>query len=227
MRKIKLRRVFGPSFVAAIGLMAVFVAGAQAGEAGTYFLKNTSGTEVPFLLATVTGKVETGTSGVLLSPGRNLSITCSDLTLNTGVIINTTTATGEGTAAKCVAKAHKGEEIECKVTEPIKASAKIRPFLHEKTKLYLTAEPLVAGGNFTTVELTGEFCPIKGKYPITGFISAQVTTNDAVVGLGIASEAFSKLVKDTLKFGAFEAFGIGKGELELTGAHAGFKFGVL
>jgi hypothetical protein len=227
MGKIKFGRAFGLSMLAALSVMAVFAVSAQAGEAGTYFEKKADGTAVAFLLATVTGNLEVGTTAVLLSPGRNLTLTCSVLEVNKGALETTTLAEGEVTFKTCTAKAHKGEEIECKVTEPIVAKAKIKPFLHEKTKLYVTAEPLVAGGNFTTVSLTGEFCPIKGNYPITGFISAQVTTNDAVINLITASQAFSELVVDTLKFGAFNAFLIGKGELKLTGAHLGYKFGVL
>jgi hypothetical protein len=227
MRKIKLRRVFGPFFIAAIGLMAVFAGGAQAGEAGTFFLKKKDGTAVAFLLATVTGKLETGTSIIFLSPGRNLTITCSQLVVNKGSLETATLAEAEITVSICTAKAHKGEEIECGVAEPVALKAKISPLLHEKTKLYVTAEPLVAGGTFAAKTLTGEFCPIKGTYPVTGTFSAQVTTNDAAIVLGTATQAFSELVKDTLKFGAFAGFLIGKAELELTGAHVSYKFGIL
>jgi uncharacterized cupredoxin-like copper-binding protein len=234
MGKIKFGRAFGLSMLAALSLMAAFAVSAQATtDAGAYFLKNKSGVEVPFLLATVTGKLETGTTALLLSPGRNLTIHCSGLVVNSGALETTTLAHGEVTFSSCTVKAHKGEEIECTVDQPIVAKAEIKPNLHlekeKTTKLFVTAEPLenLATGIFTKITLKGAFCPIAATYNITGKVSAEVTANDAVVNLITATEAFSKLVGDTLRFGAFEAFLIGKAELELTGAHVGFKFGVV
>jgi hypothetical protein len=226
MGKIKLGRALGLSLLSALCLVAVFAASAQAGEAGTFFLKNKESKEVTFL--EVKGKGSQEGTGTLLVPGRNLTISCTTGTLSNAVLKTTTEGTGEITFSGCSALNHKtGAALPCKVTEPIVASGKIKPFLHEKTKKYVTAEPKEVGGNFTVVELTGVECTLPVKNPVTGFVSAEVTTNDAVVDLITASEAFSKLVKDTLKFGGFEAFVNAKGTAELEGTHAGFKLGVL
>jgi hypothetical protein len=226
MRKIKLGRALGLSLLSALCLVAVFAASAQAGEAGTFFLKNKESKEVAFLLAKVQGFQE-GT-GALLVEGRNLEIHCTS-----GEILNTeldtsTLATGEMTFSGCTALNHKtGAELPCTVTEPIVATGKIKPLLHEKTKKYVTAEPLIAGGVFTTIELTGAECGLPVKNPVPGAVSAEVTTNDSIIDLFTASKAFSVLVKDSLKFSGFAAFINGKATAELIGEHAGFKWGVL
>jgi hypothetical protein len=226
MRKIKLGRALGLSLLSALCLVAVFAASAQAGEAGTFFLKNKESKEVAFLL--VKGKGTQEGTGTLLIAGRNLALSCTTGTISNSELKTTTLATGEMTFSGCTALNHKtGAELPCTVTTPIVASFQVIPFLHEKTKKYVTAEPKEAGGNFTTIELTGAECTLPVKNPVTGKISAEVTTNDAVVDLFTASEAFSKLVKDTLKFGGFEGFINGKATGELEGVHLGYKFGVL
>jgi hypothetical protein len=52
----------------------------------------------------------------------------------------------------------------------------------------------------------GAECPLPVNNPVTRTVGGEAVVNDQVVNLLRFSEAFSKLVKDTLKVGGFEAF---------------------
>jgi hypothetical protein len=222
MTKAKTGRRLALLALSALGLMVAFIASAQAGEAGKFWL----GKEGGFLLATFTGSQE-GTFKEL-SFGNDLVVNCQVGGFKKGAIETTTLGEAEIAFSECtVLSDATGKELPCTVDEPFIVKAKIVPSLHIKTKRYVTFEPLVAGAPLGTLVLLGEGCAVKGSYPVTGSISAEMTINNSVKNLITFSQGFSQLVKDTLKMGAFQAFWTGKYTWELTGVHTGIMFGVI
>lgn len=213
--------------LSALGLMVAFIASAQAGEAGKFWMGiEKEGKEGGFLLATFTGSQE-GTFKEL-SFGNDLIVNCQVGGFKKGALETVTLGEAEMAFSECTVLSHAtGNELPCSVHEPFIVKAKIVPLLHTKTIRYVTFEPLVAGAPLGTLVLLGEVCPKKGSYPVTGSISAEMTINNAVTNLITFSQGFSQLVKDTLKMGAFQAFWTGKYTWELSGVHKGLKFGVI
>ena len=216
MGKIKFGRVFGLSILGIVSMMAMFAVSAQAAE---FWVKEKGNV----LLATATGAQEG--EGILLVPGRNLTLKCAAGDVKEGSEIKTAS---EGLAKilflTCKAFSHKtGSAIPCEVLNP-EATAIISPVVHEGLPYVLAKAD--GGTNFTTVVMHGELCPLPLESPVTGTLAAKVTTNGAVVDLIESSEAIQKLLGDVLKFGEFEAFVIAKATIELTGAHKGLNFGV-
>lgn len=223
MGKIKFGRAFGLSILGVLSLMSLFAGGAQAKEF-QILLK-------PALLATFVGTQE-GT-GSLLVPGRNLTLNCTAGDVETGSeIISPTQALAKIQFLGCTALSHStGAELPCTVDNPL-ATAVALPVLHNGERFILfepdpgTAEG--AKGNFTTVLLLGELCPLPEVNPVKGTTAALIEplTNDTVKPLILFSPAISTLLGDALTYGGFASTITAKAELELTGAHVNEPFGI-
>jgi hypothetical protein len=213
----KPRRTFWLALAAALGLMGVSAVSAQAAEFW-------DGSESSFLLATLSG-AQVG-AGKLLVPKRGIIITCQKGAITSGALETTTSGPANFEFKECTVLSSDNKELtSCKVAQPIKAGGTHLPGNDSGTK-FVTFEPTAPSTTFTTITIEGEACAPKGFYPITGVVSAKITTNGAVVNKMEANDTTFALFKDTLKFGAFPAVLDASFTAELTGVHKGFEFGV-
>jgi len=224
-------RTLGLSIMAALGLMA-FAGVAQAatlsdgGKAGT-FLVSLGTALVP---NTTIGGLGT-TTGTLLVAGRNLDILCTHTHVLTGSkFISSTEGLLLLLFLGCETFEHNNHAVKlpCEIPgKDIHAHAIIKPKLHEG-KLFV----LASGAPFTKFTYaSGTGCPLPLAVEISGSVVAEVE-EDSASNLVSLSEAIQKLfqsggVGDKLLYGTFESFVNADAKAELTGAHAGLKFGCI
>jgi hypothetical protein len=214
MKRSRRGWTFCLSAVAVLALMAVSAVGAQAAE----FWVGSVGS---FLLATLSG-AQVG-AGKLLVEKRGITITCQKGAVTSGALETKTSGKVTTEFKECTVLNYSDnkELAACTALEPIKAEATIFPGEHSTFKQIEVEESLI-----TAIVISGAACASKGIYPVGGLISAKVIKNGAVVNEIEFSRTYSELIKDALKFGAFPAFIDATLKVELTGAHAGIKFGV-
>jgi hypothetical protein len=235
-------KALGLSLIAALGLMAFSAGAAQAGEI-----------QVEGSAALATGRTVNATQegeGTLLVPSLNIEIVCKKLTA-----ANTTVTSGPlGTASaevlyeECVVWSIQKETE--KLIEVL-TSCQILASGATKTKGHITAKGvgkiilhnantetflLAEGAPFATVEFTkGIGCALTNPVKVSGAVVFKVVTgnlipsaaNKVVKPLIEASKTLQKLIGDKLLYGVNEAFIDGSALLELTGSHAGLKWGAL
>jgi hypothetical protein len=243
-------RALGLSLLAALGLMAFAATGAQA--SGQIKVEGST--------ALATGRAVTGESDslylILVVLPLNIEIVCHHFTIEEGEI--TSGPNGEGKVKfldeECfvwlIEENVKGElllveELPCQILDSvtgtvgdITAKAKFLAILHGgtgKENTYVLAEPLVAGGNFTTIKFTkGTGCPLPTPVNVTGSTVFQVLAGDLLLGPEVVkmlienSKELSKLFpSDVLKYGENVAYMSGSAWLFLEGTHKGLKWGAL
>ena len=220
-------KALGLSLMAAMGLMAFTAVSAQA------VTWDIGGAEIK-ANETATGKLKAGQTALLLVPAQNLVIHCTGFTVNEGTIRTDNTAHAKLTYTGCTSKV-KGVESPACVPDILPVSAKILPILHS-SKVYLLAEPLTAGSNFTVIHMNEDTCALPPLPAVTG--SVVFECEDAGTGLqkDCKEPAILQLVRpappalftgDTLKYGLNAAEIHGKAELSLTGGGLGKTFNAL
>jgi len=236
-------RALGLAIVAALGLMAFSAVGAQAAE----FKILASGALVSN--EGVTGRLVTGTVSTLLVPGRSLTIRCSGLKVLSGTLISSKEGLGAleytGCAAFNSASKEEKEELPCEIIpgKTITAKAKLLPHAANQVlaepDLSVEEEKAKTTLPFTTVEFkSGTGCALPLKNEVKGSIVGEVSpAGESVKPKLLLTKALQEATGsepekgvfkgDVLLFGTFRSFIDGEGEVELTGAHIGCKFGVL
>ncbi len=214
-------KALGLSFIAALSLMALTAAGAQA--AGEWKIETKTMTELGLTEEAIKGKLETGVKNILLVKTLNVNISCAAVDTSANAkILKGGTLTGSLIFLTCKVFADEAGEPEltaCGTKSTGAAAGEIQTvavtgeIILSGGENFVLVKP-VSGTTFTTVELTGASCAAKGTYPITG------TT---VVKLGVeAKELLLTPIKeftgDGLKFGENKAFLFGAAIAELNGA---------
>jgi len=230
---------------AALGVLA-FAASAQA-LTPQFVYKNTSGTEVAVLLATIAAN-QLGT-GTLSIPGLNVEINCTGFTVQAGSEINTATdAKGKLLYEGCTALeelAPLGELTGCELVSNhegdnkhhITAEALILPTELNDGSYAILAEKIEAA----VLTKPGLGCILPKTTKIVGELCIKIANNETTEVELISSRTIQGLckerttlegtegsgVKDKLLFGAQEAFVTASADVKLTGAHNGYSLGVL
>jgi len=235
-------RAFGLSFIAALSLMALSAAGAQA--ANFFLILNAAETILSNLHATASAEVDL--LGVLLVQKANFEISCHKFAVKEGLILTDGVAHAKLLFETCLIDEIKNkitglltELPKCKVYESamdeelninpgnILAEGLILVIKHEFTggsKIELLAHPKEAGGRFATL-FFNELCPVPLESPISGLLTLEMhlgghqvkqLLRESEVGLTLGSLSFlgSQAVLD----GAVWVF--------LAGAHEGLKWGI-
>lgn len=157
--KTKRAWTLGLSFMAALGLMAVATAGAQA----NWLVEGVELTE------NETVKVEALTPFTLTVPAKKLEINCTTVaSKNYKLIGKSATAEGELEISGCTSFSTGVEQKNCKPGEPIKIALKSLLILHNSIS-YLLDEPTAAGNKFATI-VFGELCAITETADLKGSI---------------------------------------------------------
>jgi hypothetical protein len=214
---------------AVVGLMAVGAAVAQAALPG----ESTPG-EFKVLNAAinlaVTFKGEEELPTTFLIPGRNIDIICSEGITEEGKFISKKEGLAKLLYGGCEVFEHNTlKKSPCHVAPSLDITLKaiFLPILHGK-KLFVLLEPdgSTVFGVVTFKSGTGCVLPLSTK--IEGSISAEVEEGEGVTRLLEFDEAIQKLTGDVFKFGAFEMYIKFSGlVIELTGNHAGCKWGIV
>jgi hypothetical protein len=211
-------KALGLCLLAALGLMAVSAAGAQAdGHVyvnGVLLEKHidwTAEIEKHSILLSTVGKTNTP-----------IEILCELLTVDDGLIL-AGEVTGILLFSMCETYLNKVLSGACKPAEPIEAKIKGLPILHNGHN-YLLLEPLEAGKPFTTISLGAE-CSIGEKFEVTGSIVLKDcnTLKDLAVEqeVHLVEEALRSLFpSDGLNFGVKSATIDGSANITLLGEHA-------
>ncbi len=221
LRKHGLRAI-GLSLIAALSLMAFTAVSAQA--AGEWKIGGKTMSELKLTEETVTGKVEPELPLKLLIKALNIYLTCPTIHVN-GVLLVGPVASVHGTTTflTCTVRSiSPDEELKaCGVKSTGQAAGVIATAKINGEVILSGAENVVlfkpsSGTTFTTVEITGASCAVKGTYPITG--TSVFKLGAEAKELLILSIEFAG---DGLKFGESKAILDGSALAELTGAKKG------
>jgi hypothetical protein len=234
-------KAFGLSLLAALSLMAVSAAGAQA--SGEFLVETTLGsgvyhtfTQHGISLETVTGGFEPGVVGVLTITGLGTEIKCTGVTPEGGTVHLGGLVTGSLLYTGCTAleSAAPLEELPCEVEDKggDNAVGKIKTnalhglvILHgTPSETYVLVKP-AAAGPFVVILLLGAECAVAGEYPVTGQQMLLVAAGDALNVLVNPINNATLFPTDILKFGIRTATLSGSANLRLTGALADDKWG--
>lgn len=235
-------KALGLSFLAALGLMAFMAAGAQA------VTWDVAGKEL-----TENGQELDGApkgEGLLLVPAQNVIIHCKNFTVDEGQLIVKEIKDAEGKTIASPNTAHGGLLFSSCLTlvsgvdQPkcsndvangitiLQAKAKIKPVLHNGS-VYLLAEPLTSGGNFTQIHY-GPECALP-LVNIKGSVLLECE-NGSLVHRSCSFAAAKQLIKpvanqallsDELKYGLNPATLDGEAEVFLKGKNEGQTFNAL
>jgi hypothetical protein len=226
MRQRNLWRALSLSLVGALSLLAFSAVSAQAGK---FKLTDPATGQTAELLALITGE-QIG-EGLLLVPGRNLTIKCTGGNLEPGAeIINGNEGLAKIEFTGCTTHEHKSPfgAIACKVDNPL-ATVKALPILHGGER-YVLFEPDAPATLFTTVILLDASCPLPEENPVHGTVLALLDNNDTAKPELLFKHVPTSLEKslgDVLKFGGFESTIEGTAYILAINAHKDFKIGIL
>ena len=230
-------RLFGLLTVAALSVMALAAASAQA--VTPKFLVNAT---VEPLEATFGGEQE-GT-GTLLVPGLNFKISCTAFTVDEGKINTNTDAKAVFLYTGCTTLSitKSPEEIACEVVEPVKVEALLLPAELTNGEPAVLAEKIKALINLTKPKVLTEECILPFDNVVKGEICLKIKagTNDTVEPLLLSNDSTQKECKeratlegaegagfkDKLLYGSQEVTVDDAKKLKLTGSHVKLTLGV-
>lgn len=175
-------RVFGVCLVAALGLMAVSAAGAQAQTGwlvGGAFINSTRTINASIHPLNATAPVEKHLVLVTTTLGANVKILCENLTVDDGLLFNNEKAEGlaELLFSTCQTFLNGSLSGICKPKEAILAKVKFHAILHNSLT-YLLFEPHEAGKPFATLEFPNEECLLSPKREVKGDVVVECLTED-------------------------------------------------
>ena len=204
--------ILGVCLLAALGIMAFSASAAQA--AGEWLINGKTLVEKGILSETVTGEKDPLAEPELLVPGIGIAIFCNEFTIVNGKIERL----GKSKAALTFSECEVLEAPDCEVTVA-PATAKDQVELMG-TEVFDIFSPEVAGGNFTTITIEGEFCPFEFiNEPVRGSLAVRVPA--ATPTPLIEEYANQALFSAGLFFGNEPAELDGAVLLELSGANSG------
>lgn len=234
-------RAFGLSLLAALSLMAVIAAGAQAENlAGTAGVFKILGTTVEGA-AEETATGETVENSVLIVLGLNTEIKCTAIDVTEGKI----KASGDANVIilflGCEAYAISTGELlaNCKTVGPepeklsgdIKVEALVLVLLHNSVT-YIKAEPKTGATRFARIKFEAG-CSLTNPIDVTGsaiFNVTQTEVKEPVLsnpGDTTAGKELQSLLQAALSYGVNEAFVKGTAKVKLTGAKTGCTWGAV
>jgi hypothetical protein len=233
------RGLLGLLVVAVLGVMAF--AGSAQGVAPKFNVAGATAGDFE-----VTG-VQEGQNWALLVPNSNLSLTCTEFEVLEGLVLTGGLVAHFKLLHKgCKAVEHKNAgELPCHVSDVaggdatklhVTANFLALPLEFADGKYGILVEKISAQINF----LSGTGCPLPLKTVFTGEVCFKITSgNDTASPLiqsnqtiqgecpAVALEGTGSVAKDTLKFGANEAFVVGAAILSGKALAAGKTIGVL
>jgi hypothetical protein len=221
-------RLLGLVVVSALGLMAFGSVALNAALPGDSTPGEFELGEPTMMGASLLGKQEATME--LHVQGRNITIRCSNGHAN-GKFVTSKEAlvTIEFTGCKTFEFGTEIEITECVLKggkETITATASILPILHGE-ELFILAEVDSPSTNFSVISYEGgKGCVLPLNTSLTGTVTAQAPSTDAVKPLLTSSKAIQELTGDKLFFGGFEAFLNASATVELTGFHEGYSFSI-
>jgi len=243
-------KVLGLSFLAALSLMALNAAGAQA--ANFFLILNAAETVLSNLHATAGGEIDL--LGVLLVPDLNFEVVCHKLKVIEGLILTDGVGHVHILFETCLIYEIKNkvtglltELPKCKVYETSMdeelnlnagnalAEGLVLVIKHEfkvgektESKIELLAHPKEAGKPFSTLWFN-ELCPVPLESPVSGLLTLEAHLGGHQVKQ-LIREALPNLQLGNLVFGnpgsPHAASLDGAAWVFLTGAHEGLKWGI-
>ncbi len=220
-------RAFGLTLVAAMGLMAFMAAGASAQEKW-----DLNGVKIASNI-TASGNLVAGQEGLLLVEALKMVIHCKKFTVEEGSLRTDNTAHAKLKYSECHTFVKGVLAPECH-PNILQVSAKIKPVLHN-SKVYLLAEPLTAGSNFTVIHFLEDKCALPPSSAVKGTVAFECYTG-ALVAADCKTSRVKQLIKpvvnqalhgDALLYGLNAAIIHGEAEVFLTGADTGIAFNAL
>ncbi len=175
-------RVFGVCLVAALGLMAVSAAGAQAQtgwlESGAFITATKTVTATIHPL-NATAPVEKHLVLSTTTLGANVKLLCENLALDDGLLFANEKAEGLATLlfTTCQTFLNGALSAVCKPSEPITAGVKFHAILHNALT-YLLFEPEVAGTPFVKIKFPNEECLLSPERSVAGEVVVECLTED-------------------------------------------------
>jgi hypothetical protein len=210
-------RALSLSLIGALSLLGFSAVSAQAGK---FKIDDKE------LLALITG-AQVGT-GLLLIPGRNLTIKCEAAQIEAeSEIINGNEALARVEFSKCLAFQHKSpfSHINCTIDNFL-AITRALPILHGGER-YVLFEPDPPSTLLTIMFFLGTPCPLPEENPVHGSLLALVDGNNTVQPLLLFKHELASLLGDEIKFGGFAATTQTTLHIEAVGAHKGARIGIL
>ena len=231
-------RLLGLLVVAALSVMALAAASAQAVEVKPGFKVNSA--PVGALSAAVEAEQEGSSS--LLVPGLNFKLTCNAFAVTKGTINSNSDAFGELSYTSCsTLSISTGTEIPCEVVEPVKAEALILPAELTNGEPAILAEKIKALINLTKEGDLAKECTLPFDNVVKGDLCLKIPAgNETKEPLVQSNETIQTeckprealegkeggSVKDELKYGSQVVNVEGAAKLKLGGPHVGLFLGV-